>query len=88
MEKQGGFWAVLPWLLMAAPFATQLIDRFRGGATGDPIKQLQVPGFGTQRGPSVGAAGYARHFADDAARAATPAFTNVARRLHRYRAGL
>jgi len=53
MHKEAGFWAAIPWIMMALPFATQLIDRFRGGSEAgkDPFEQLQVQRFGKPQSP-------------------------------------
>jgi len=90
IEKRGvGFMAVLPWLLMAAPFATQLIDKFRGvadipAAAGgqNALKGFQLPkppgGLGSTMREHTGVAPYFNR----------PALTRTAQGLHNYRTRL
>ncbi len=50
VEKQAGFMAALPWIMMAMPAVTQLIEKFTGGAA------KKMPLFG-RAAKSVGARG-------------------------------
>ena len=49
-EKQAGFMAALPWIMMAMPAVTQLLEKFTGGAA------KKMPLFG-RAAKSVGARG-------------------------------
>ena len=57
LEKKAGFMSVLPWLIIAAPFVSQLVDKMRG--TGSPLPPWakafrQRPMFGASAGRYAG----------------------------------
>ena len=91
MDKRAWFWQALPWLMMAAPFATQLVDKFRGGSpTGeDPFKQLQVPGYdeAAEHNP-YGLSKMTKQYVEHSApHKVFPALHSVSQGLQKYRAG-